>query len=237
MFGGLKKRFWTDVDIVPVDGGYGVALDGRAVKTPAKSRLVMPSESLAGKVAEEWRAIAGEIDPAVLHYTRLCNASIDKVVPQYDDIVVMLAAYGETDLLCHRAESPDGLIKRQSEVWDPILRWARQSHRLLFTIVVGILPGDQPGESVEKLAEWLRKANNFELMALHDLTTISGSIVLARAVSDGFLDPQSAWAASRLDEVWQAEHWGQDSQAVQAARLKEAEFMRAADMLSMLREG
>ena len=230
----MKKRFWTSVEVVAEGDGFAVTLDGRKVKTPAKVDLVLPNRALAETVAEEWRAVEAEIDPSVMHFTRLCNAAIDKVGIQHIEIVEMLAAYGETDLLCHRADSPDALADRQAAAWDPVLQWARDVHGLKFEVVAGVLPGTQPAESITGLADWLSGKCRFSLMAIHDLTTISGSVLLAWAVDARQISARDAWVASRIDEVWQEEQWGIDSAASKVSATKQAEFLRAARLLEMV---
>lgn len=84
------KRFWTDVSVVAQDGGFAVKLDGRAVRTPAKTELIVPSAALAEAIAEEWRAVEGAIDPEVMPFTRSANAALDKVAVQFDEVVAML---------------------------------------------------------------------------------------------------------------------------------------------------
>lgn len=236
MIGDVKKRFWTEVEASPAEQGFAIHLDGRALRTPARTVLHVPTAALAERICDEWRAVGEEIDPLAMPFTRLSNAALDKVVAQHGEIVEMLASYGETDLLCHRAEGPDGLVARQTAAWDPVLDWAARTHGMRFEIVAGVLPGRQPPDSIAALSGWLAAQDPFSLMALHDLISISGSILLARAVEGGFLSAPAAWEASRIDETWQAEQWGTDSMAVQAARAKEAEFLRAADMLRMIRE-
>ena len=233
----MKKRFWTAVSVAAEGDGFSVELDGRKVKTPAKVDRVLPNRTLAEVVAGEWQAVEVDIDPAVMHFTRLSNAAIDKVSIQHAEIVEMLAAYGETDLLCHRADSPDALADRQADAWDPVLRWARDVHGLKFEVVAGVLPGTQPAESIAGLADWLGRKCRFSLMAIHDLTTISGSVLLARAVDAGQISARDAWAVSRIDEVWQEEQWGIDSAASKGAATKQAEFLRAARLLEMVSGG
>lgn len=233
----LKKRFWSEVTVTPVDGGFAVDLDGRGLKTPAKAALVVPSAALAEMIRAEWAAVEAEVDPLALPYTRLCNAAIDKVIPQGPEIVSMLAEYGETDLICHRADSPESLVSRQNAAWDPVLVWVRQHHGLRFECAAGIMAVDQPAESLSGLRDWLSGQGPFALMALHDLITMSGSILLARAVADGLLDAEAAWAASRVDETFQEEQWGIDSIAHTAAKAKAVEFARAARLWEMVTDG
>lgn len=232
----VKKRFWTQTDVSEADGGFTIELDGRGIRTPARCSLLVPTRALADVIAAEWDALGAEIDPDALPYTKLANAATDKVAVQFDEVVEMLAAYGETDLLCHRAESPEGLVARQTAAWDPVLDWVRATHGWRFEVVAGVLPGAHPDESIHGLREWLRGQSPFALMGLHDLITISGSILLARAVDAGQLSADAAWTASRIDEHWQAEKWGRDSEAEAAEAIKQADFLRAARLLDLLRE-
>ena len=118
------KRFWEKADISPQESGFGVFLDGRPVRTPAKAQLIVPTQSMAEAIAQEWDAIDEQIDPTVMPVTRAANASIDKVAVQFDEVAEMIAAYGDSDLICYRADSPQELVDRQSENWDPLIDWA-----------------------------------------------------------------------------------------------------------------
>jgi len=222
------KRFWTEVDVVPVEGGFAVQLDGRSVKTPAKSALIVPTQTLGEAVAEEWRAVETGIDPEVMPFTRSANAAIDKVSVQFDEVANMLAAYGGSDLLCYRATHPDPLIDRQAAQWDPLLDWADATFGARLVPTAGLMPVDQPPQALSALASPLYDATSFELTALHDLIALSGSLVLGLAVAKGRLTADEAWSISRLDETWQAEQWGQDDEAEQAAAVKHHAFAHAA---------
>ena len=105
-----QKRFWTQVEIAQQEIGYTVLLDGRLVRTPAKTPLALPSQALAEAVAREWRAQVKTVRPETMPYTRRANSALDKVKPQFQDVLNMLAAYGETDLLCYRAAEPAGSV-------------------------------------------------------------------------------------------------------------------------------
>jgi chaperone required for assembly of F1-ATPase len=228
------KRFWTDVTTQAEEGGFGVRLDGRSVKTPAKVPLVVPTQDIADAIAVEWRAIDEKIDPGVMPYTRSANAAIDKVSVQFDDVAQMLAAYGGSDLLCYRADAPQGLIDRQAACWDPLLDWAADTFGARLVPTTGIMPVTQSSDDLKKIAKPLFDASPFELTALHDLIALSGSLVLALGVTQRRLTAQDAWALSRIDEDWQAEQWGEDDEAVQMAEVKRAAFEHASKLYQML---
>ena len=124
MSGARRRRFYTSVTVSEHEGGFGVSLDGRAIKTPAKALLSVPTADLAGYIAAEWDAQGDRINPEAMPATRFANAAIDKVRVQFAEVADMLGAYGETDLLCYRAEAPVELTARQAAAWDPLLDWA-----------------------------------------------------------------------------------------------------------------
>ncbi|SLN27935.1 ATP12 family chaperone protein [Pseudooctadecabacter jejudonensis] len=221
------KRFWTDVNVVPADGGFAVQLDTRPVKTPAKSALIVPTEALAEAVADEWRAVEDGIDPNVMPFTRSANAAIDKVATQFTEVADMLAAYGGSDLLCYRATHPDPLVARQAATWDPLLDWAHETFGARLLPTSGIMPVDQSQAALSALSAPLYLASPFQLTALHDLIALSGSLVIGLAVAQGRLGADEGWNMSRLDEIWQAEQWGADEEAEAAAAIKHTAFVHA----------
>lgn len=224
------KRFWTDVAIV--DGG--IRLDGRALKTPARVDLLLPTDSLAGAVAEEWRAVDGTIDPRAMPLTGLANAAIDRVAPDVAAFVDGLARYAQADLLCYRAAHPTALIAQQGAVWDPPLDWARARYDVEFVVTGGIVHVDQPVQTVARLVAAVAARDAFHLAALSPLVTLSGSLVLALALAEGAMTEQQAWDAAELDELWQAEHWGEDSLATTMREDKRRDFRAAARFLALL---
>ncbi|MCP1168999.1 ATP12 family chaperone protein [Limimaricola litoreus] len=228
------KRFWTQATVEPVEGGWQVLLDGRPVRTPAKAALVLPSERLARAIAEEWQAQGEKIDPRAMPATRTANSAIDKVSVQRDEVAEMLAAYGGSDMLCYRAEGPAELVARQSAEWDPLLDWAEARFDARLVSVAGVMPVAQDAAALERLAAPLRDMDPFALAAFHDLVALSGSLVLAHAVTEGHLGASEAWRLSRLDEEWQIEQWGEDEEAEALAQMKRAAFHDAARFWSLL---
>ncbi len=224
------KRFWTKVAIVE----RGISLDGRALKTPARTALQLPTDALAAAVAEEWRAVEGDIDPRAMPLTGLANAAIDRVAPDVPAFVAGLARYAQADLLCYRASHPAELIAAQGETWDPPLDWARSRYDIDFVVTGGIVHVDQPAETIARLGAALATRDAFHLAALSPLVTLSGSLVLALALAEGAMTEQQAWEAAELDELWQAEQWGEDSLAKMMRDDKRRDFRAAARFLALL---
>jgi chaperone required for assembly of F1-ATPase len=228
------KRFYSRAEAAPEPGGVGIRLDGRAVKTPARSPLVVPTEELAEAIAEEWNAQGEEVDPRSMSLTGLANAAIDRVAADPEAFARGLAAYGESDLLCYRAETPQALVDRQAEAWDRLLRWARRRFEVEFEIACGVMHRPQPAETVERLARAVASRDPFRLAALSPLVTISGSLLIALALAEGEIGLEEAWAAATLDEAWQAEQWGEDALAAQAMEARRRDFAAAYRFLTLL---
>ena len=232
--GWAAKRFWAEVTVEAVAGGFGVRLDARAVKTPAKAAFVVPSRALAEAVAREWRAQQGVVDPQAMPFTRYANSAIDKVAAQFDEVVAIVAAYGGTDLLCYRAVGPDRLVVRQAAAWDPLLAWVAGVGAPL-KAVAGVMHIAQPPTSLAVLTGRVGALDIFGLAGFHDLVAISGSLVIGLAVIDGWAAPDVLWPLCRIDEDWQAEVWGADEEAEAAGVLKRQDFLRAAEFYALCR--
>jgi chaperone required for assembly of F1-ATPase len=233
--GWAAKRFWTAASVTAADGGFAVALDGRPVRTPLKAPLILPTEGLAQAVAGEWQAVEGQVNPAAMPLTRMANSAIDKVAPQFGAVADMLADYGGSDLLCYRAEGPAGLAARQSEAWDPLLDWAARALGAPLYPTTGVMPRPQPGASLAALRGAVHALTPFQLAAFHDLVALSGSLVIALAVTRGRLAAEAAWDTSRIDESWQIKEWGADEDAAAVAALKRADFLRADRFFALCR--
>jgi chaperone required for assembly of F1-ATPase len=222
------KRFWSDARPAQAEGGWAIALDGKPVHTPARAPLVVPTEALAEAMAEEWRRQEEAVDPGAMPLTRAANSAIDKVGPQFARVAEMLAEYAETDLVCYRAESPEALADAQAEAWDPLMDWARSALRAPLVATAGILPVEQPAHALGALRGRIERQDSFALTALHDLVTLSGSLVIGLAAQEGVLPPEDLWERSRVDEAWQERQWGRDAEAAEATARKRAAFLEAA---------
>ena len=234
------KRLYTRVETRPVEdvqgnGGWGIALDGKPVRTPAKHELAVPSEALAAAIAAEWEAQRDDIRPATMPLTRLAATAIDRTAAQRDLLVVETANYAATDLVCYRAEHPPALAARQHAVWQPLVDWAALRYDAALTVTEGILPAAQSPAALGAFAAVVAAHDDFRLTALHTLTAASGSLVIALALSQGRLDPDTAFAASQLDETFQIEAWGEDSEAAARRRALVADIAAAARLIALLK--
>lgn len=221
------KRFWKEASAQEVEGGWQVVLDGRPVRTPAKAPLVVPSRALADAIAAEWDAQVERVDPSTMPLTRSANAAIDKVSAQFEEVAGLIAAYGETDLCCYRAEGPQQLCTQQADAWDELLAWSGEAFNAPLEVTVGVVPRAQPAPSLAALQSEVRKLDAFALTALHDLVSISGSLLIGLAALRERLPIDELWRRSRIDETFQESQWGVDEEAAVTAAYKREEFLHA----------
>ncbi len=229
-----QKVFWSEVTVGKVAEGYSVFLDGREVRTPLKSKLYVPTEALAVEISKEWASLEEKVDPEKLPLTKIANAAIDKVSVQSDAIIPMLAEYATTDLLCYRATRPVGLVERQEKIWDPLLNWFAKEYNVTLQVGSGVMPIEQPADVLDKCSDILRKYTAFELAAVYDLITLSGSFVIGLAAANKNLTVLEAWSASRIDEDWHAEEWGEDEEAQALALTRKEAFVRSIFVLDLV---
>jgi chaperone required for assembly of F1-ATPase len=229
------KRFYTDVTAeAEAGGGLSIRLDAQPVRTPARALLVAPTAALAEAIVGEWQAQGDRVDPRTMPMTGLANAAIDRVAPDPASFVAMLAPYAETDVLCYRAEEPPLLAEREAAAWDPLLAWARTRYDVAFELATGIVHRPQPESTVRRLAVALAARDPFALAAMSPLVTIGGSLVTALALAEEVIDADAAFDATHLDEIWQAEQWGEDWMATEARDLRRADFVVAARFLELI---
>ncbi len=225
------KRFYKTVSVT---AECGILLDARPVRTPRKALLTLSTNALAEAVAEEWRAQEIEIKPETMRLSGLANAAIDLIAPDTKGYAAGLAVYAESDLLCYRADDPPDLVERQLAAWEPLLDWAQARYDVTFTRVSGIMHQAQPSETLTRLAAAIAERNAFELAALSHIVTISGSLVIALAVLEREIEADPAFNVAHLDELWQAEQWGEDWMAADARVLRRADFVSACRFLRLL---
>ena len=228
------KRFWKAAEIVDAGDGFGIALDGRAMKTPARAELIVPTPALAEAIAAEWNECGDTIDPRAMPLTGLANAAIDRIAPDKDNFAAGVANYAEGDLTCYRAEGPATLVTRQAESWDVLLAWARRRYDVDFACVSGVMHVPQPEETVRKLGHAVATLDAFRLAGLSPLVTIGGSLVAGLAVLEAMMPAEDAWEAVSLDDRWQLEQWGDDPEARAALDARRRDFLSAARFLSLL---
>jgi chaperone required for assembly of F1-ATPase len=216
----LPKRFYKSV---AVTDQLGIALDGRTVKTPLKAALVLPTRALAEAVAAEWDAQIEVINPHAMPLTKLANTAIDRAISEKSKITAEILEFASSDMVCYRAESPAGLVHRQTTHWDPIIAWAKADMNVDFKTVSTITHERQSSVALQAMEAHIKSFDPFSFVAVHNLTTLTGSALLATMVAAGKILPHAAWLAANVDEDWQIETWGEDAEASarRAGRLKE----------------
>ena len=211
------KRFYQETATDTADGGWRVLLDGKPMRTPAKSVLVVPTRALGEAIAAEWRDVPAKSELDVSHFplTRLAATGLDRVCPQRQKVIDDTAKYAASDLLCYRAGEPASLVERQHRLWQPLLDWSAERYGARLLTGEGTAFVTQPAEAVVRLGDAVAAHGDFALSALYNLTHISGSLVIALAVSERRLSAADAFAAAQLDELYQIERWGEDPIASQ----------------------
>jgi len=229
------KRFYTDVAAAPTDGGFVVLLDGRPVKTPGRSTLLLPTERLAAAIAQEWHVQGEEIIATSMPLLRLANTVVDGVAVNRAGVIDAILRFGENDLLCYRAHQPPELAARQRDGWDPWLDWVRRRHGTHMRIAQGLTHVDQSPDALQALRQALEALDPFALGAVHVIASITGSVVLALAVAGDAISGAQAFALSRIDETYQAEKWGEDAEAAKRAVSLAQELDKAAELMTLAR--
>lgn len=230
----LPKRFYEHVSIVDEGNGVALLLDGKTVRTPGKAQLVLPNAELAEAIAEEWRGQGARIDPQTMPLTKLANSIIDGVKGNEGAVVDDIVKYAGSDLLCYRAEGPRGLVALQTKHWDPVLAFAKQDLGAKMRLSEGVMHVEQPATSLHAIKTRLRDFDPWSLAALHVMTGLSGSALLALAVALGRLTPEEAWAAAHVDEDWQIGQWGEDEEARERRANRHRDFTAAARTLAFI---
>ncbi|WP_019904690.1 ATP12 family protein [Methylobacterium sp. 77] len=231
----LPKRFYETAGLSKNDEGFRLTLDGRPANTPARNPLSLPTRALGEAVAAEWAAQVASIDPATMPLTRLANTAIDGVAPRREAVIDDLSAYAGTDLVAYRAADPERLVADQARAWDPLLDWARETLGARLILSEGVMHVTQPEPSVAALRSAIAAVDGpFRLAALHTMTTLTGSLLIALATLHGRLTPQEAWTAAHVDEAYQASVWGSDAEAEARHVLRKHEFEAAATLAKLV---
>ena len=227
----LPKRFYSAVSIEPAGNRWELRLDGRPVRTPGKAVVAVSSETVAEALADEWRAQKEHIDPVTMPIMRIVNSAVDGVAGQIDAVREDVVAFAGSDMLCYRADGPDGLVARQAEAWDPVLARFAEADDARFVLAEGVMPVEQPAAALSAIEEIVGGMDDpVRLAALHVATTLTGSALLACALYRGWLSVDEAWVAAHVDEDWNRELWGTDEEA-EARRTQRRRDMDAGGLI------
>ncbi|WP_407169879.1 ATP12 family chaperone protein [Bradyrhizobium sp. ORS 111] len=229
-----RKRFYESAGVAEADGGFSVALDGRPIRSPSGKPIVVPTRAIADTVAAEWNAQGETIDPLTMPLTRFANSVVEGVIDRVDEVSEDAAKFLGSDMLFYRAGHPEALVAREAAHWDPVMFWAADTLGAHFILAEGIMHVGQPAAAIAA-ARSAFPADPWSVAAVHVVTTLTGSALLALALAHGFRDEDQVWAAAHVDEDWNIEKWGIDEEvaARRAARL--VDFKAAASILQALR--
>jgi chaperone required for assembly of F1-ATPase len=207
------RRFYKTATSTPVEGGWGILLDGKALRSPAKRPFVLPTEALAAAIAEEWQAQGEKINPSSMPLMQFAATAIDRLADDCTALVEEIAGYGHSDLICYRAEEPPLLAQRQEEAWQPLVAWVAERYDVALNVTTGIVAVEQPTHALATFRRVLEACDLFALTVLAAATGGAGSLVIALALMEGRLSPDEAADVALLDELFQTERWGSDPEA------------------------
>ena len=226
------ERFYTNATVGEADGGWALLLDGRGARTPAKNRLVAPTRAIAEAIAVEWAGQGRIVDPTSMPVTRLANSALDGVAKTLPETRANIASYAGADLTCYRATAPEALVALQAEAFDPALAWAEEALGVRFILSAGVLHVTQPERTLAAVREAVDGYESpFAVAALHGLTSLSGSVLLALAVARRAWSAEDAWRAAHVDEDFQIRRWGEDDEAMRRRAGRWREFEAAARVI------
>jgi chaperone required for assembly of F1-ATPase len=231
--GPRRKRFYAQVGVAETSKGFGITLDGKPVRTPSRRLLAAPTREIAESIAAEWDAQKETIDPTTMPLTRLANSVIDAVANRVEAVADDIAKYFHSDMLFYRAGHPAGLVANEAEHWDPVLFWAAETLGAHFILTEGIVHVRQPDQAVAA-ARAVLPADPWSITALHVVTTVTGSALLALALLRGALDEDQVWGAAHVDEDWNIAQWGVDEEVAGRRLARFLDFRAAADVLKAL---
>jgi chaperone required for assembly of F1-ATPase len=226
-----RKRFYTVADVAETDGGFAITLDGKPIRTPSGRVVAVPVKSLAQAIAAEWQAQGETLEPQTMPLTRFANSVVEGVVDRADQVRDDIAKYLQTDLLFYRAGHPEELVRREAQHWDPVLDWARDSLGAHFILAEGVMHVSQPEQAIAAVCAAL-PSDPWTIAAAHVVTTVTGSALLALALSHRVRDPQQVWAAAHVDEDWNAEQWGEDEEAAARRAARQVDFSAAVQIVN-----
>ena len=233
--GPRRKRFYARAGVVEGRDGFVITLDDRPIRTPSGRQVVVPVRVIADAIVAEWEAQKEFIDPLTMPMTRFANSVVDAVVDRVEAVTSDIAKYFQSDLLFYRAGHPEGLVAREAALWDPIVFWAADTLGAHFILAEGIVHVRQPDSAIAAARSAL-PTDPWSVAALHVVTTLTGSALLALALLRGVLGQDQVWAAAHVDEDWNIEKWGVDEEVATRRAARLVDFKAAASILKALNQ-
>ena len=228
----FPRRFYKEASVGTHEAGFAILLDGRLAKTPAGDPLAVGSQRVAEALAAEWAAQGERLDPAAMPLTRIVNSAIDGVSRETDAVRADIVRHAGSDLVCYRAEGPEGLVAKQEAAWAPLLAFAREALGARFVLAEGVVHVEQSPEALAAVDRALTGDDALSLAAIHTVTTLTGSAVIALALARYQVSAEEAWTAAHVDEDWQMSQWGKDEQALARRARRWREMEAAAKILA-----
>lgn len=230
----FPRRFYRQVAVISIEDGWQITLDGKVLRSPAKAALTLPTEQLADAVRAEWDAQIDHIRPHSMPMMQLASTAVDRVMANRETVVKDIAGYADSDLICYRVEAPAELVRRQMELWQPLLDWANHRFDTALQATTGIVAIAQSAASLARYQQVVAALDPWQLTGLAHLTGTTGSLIVALAVFEHQISPAEAVAVAQLDELFQAERWGEDAEAGQRRQGLASEITDAAAFLALL---
>ena len=229
----MPKRFYK---VVGVTQKLEIALDGKIVKTPLKVPLVLATRALADAVAAEWDAQAEYINPGAMPLTKLANTAIDRATRERSGITLEILEFAGSDMVCYRADKPASLVLLQTQFWDPVIAWAHDGPGAKFATVDSIRHINQSETALRAVRAHVEGLDAFTFTAVHNLTTLTGSALLALMLAADGISPEQAWLAANVDEDWQIATWGKDDEAEVRRVGRRREFLACVTFIKLARK-
>ena len=228
------KRFYKNVEVSSTDEGFLITLDKKALLSPGKSILVVPTKALADAIADEWGNQEINIIPSTMPLMTLTATAIDRVRPRPDDTIDEILNFLQTDLLCYRAEEPEALVLEQDQLWNPLLDWCEGLIGSAFNVTSGIMPVMQAPKLISSAQKILKSYNEFELLGLHQFTSIAGSAVIGLSLLEHQIELEAAWQAAFVDDYFQINNWGEDAEASLRIANRRREMLEIKEFLDLV---
>ena len=228
------KRFYKKVEVSSTHEGFLITLDTKALLSPGKSKLVLPTKALADAIADEWGNQATNIIPSTMPFMTLSATAIDRVRPKPNDTIDEILNFLQTDLLCYRAEEPEALVLEQDQLWKPLLDWCEGLLGSAFNVTSGIMPVMQTPKLISSAQKILESYNEFELLGLHQFTSISGSAVIGLSLLEHQIELEAACQAAFVDDYFQINNWGEDAEASLRIANRRREMLEIKEFLKLV---
>ena len=232
--GPRRKRFYAKAGVIEAEQGFAITLDDKPIRTPSCRQIVAPVREIAEAAAREWEVQHEFLDPSTMPLTRFANSVIDAVVDRVERVQDDIAKYLHSDLLCYRAGHPEALVAREALLWDPVLYWAADALGAHFILAEGIVHVRQPDAAVAAARSAL-PSDPWLIAAMHVVTSLTGSALLALALLHGVFDSDQVWTAAHVDEDWNIERWGVDAEVAARRAARQVDFRTATRILNAMK--